>query len=503
MRGAAGIYASLTMLGDILLPLRIVGLDMPELSLRAPVMGFATMVARTFGTPDCVQRRGANRSLLPVLGGLLLLAMESFFQTSPANAVPSFAIQTGQPCAICHVGAFGPQLKPYGRDFKLRGYVASDGQDKSLPLAATALTSFTRTAVPQPGGAAPGFLPNDNFALDELAIYYGGRITPQVGAFIEATYDGVTRKTALGNVDIRHAREVELWGKDAIAGVTLNNSPTVQDLWSSTPAWGFPFSGSALARKPIASTLIDGGLGQRVVGTSAYVLWNDLLYMEAGGYQGLSADLLTATGAGPVAGSDRTRGAIPYWRLALMWEWEKHLVHVGTFGLAGNIIPGGNQTFGLVDRVTDVAFDASYQYISERKKSTSDMLSVNASYIRETGRMEASQALTGALLHRSLDTMRFDISYSFAATITGSFQYFRTTGTTDVNYWSTPNGNPKSDGMIFELAYVPWGKPDSPIPGLNAKLAVQYVDYLSFDGSRTNASRNNSLYLYLKTGLKL
>ena len=48
--------------------------------------------------------------------------------SAPALAVPAFAKQTGQPCAACHVGAFGPQLKPYGRDFKLHGYVASDGR---------------------------------------------------------------------------------------------------------------------------------------------------------------------------------------------------------------------------------------------------------------------------------------------------------------------------------------------------------------------------------------
>jgi len=45
----------------------------------------------------------------------------------PADAVPAFAEQTGQPCAACHVGAFGPQLKPYGRDFKLHGYTATSG----------------------------------------------------------------------------------------------------------------------------------------------------------------------------------------------------------------------------------------------------------------------------------------------------------------------------------------------------------------------------------------
>jgi hypothetical protein len=83
-----------------------------------------------------------------------------------------------------------------------------------------------------------------------------------------------------------------------------------------------------------------------------------------------------------------------------------------------------------------------------------------------------------------------------------SVQYFRTTGTTDVNYWSTPNGSPNSDGMILELAYVPWGKPDSPFPNLNLRLAVQYVSYFRFDGSSTNARDNNNLFFSLWTAVK-
>ena len=94
--------------------------------------------------------------------------------TTPAFAVPSFAIQTGQPCAACHIGAFGPQLTPYGRDFKLHGYIANDGKDHGLPLALTTQTSFTHTLQPQPGGAAPGFRDNDNFAVDQLSLYYAG-----------------------------------------------------------------------------------------------------------------------------------------------------------------------------------------------------------------------------------------------------------------------------------------------------------------------------------------
>ena len=45
-----------------------------------------------------------------------------------AQAVPSFVEQTGQPCTMCHVGAFGPQLTPFGRAFKIGGYTQGGGE---------------------------------------------------------------------------------------------------------------------------------------------------------------------------------------------------------------------------------------------------------------------------------------------------------------------------------------------------------------------------------------
>lgn len=135
--------------------------------------------------------------------GFSVLLLSVTLGSGPARAVPSFAIQTGQPCAACHVGAFGPQLKPYGRDFKLHGYVASDGKDHGLPLSFTTQTTFTHTKAAQPDGAAPGFRPNNNVAVDEVALYYAGRIAPQLGAFIELSFDGVAQQAHIGAVDIR------------------------------------------------------------------------------------------------------------------------------------------------------------------------------------------------------------------------------------------------------------------------------------------------------------
>ena len=61
-----------------------------------------------------------------------------------------------------------------------------------------------------------------------------------------------------------------------IFGLTLNNNPTVSDLWNSTPAWGYPYTSSPLAPTPAAATLIDGGLAQQVAGLGAYAFWQKI-----------------------------------------------------------------------------------------------------------------------------------------------------------------------------------------------------------------------------------
>lgn len=53
--------------------------------------------------------------LLVVFVTFLLLSLD-------ANALPSFARQTGMACSSCHVQSFGPNLTSVGRNFKLNGY---------------------------------------------------------------------------------------------------------------------------------------------------------------------------------------------------------------------------------------------------------------------------------------------------------------------------------------------------------------------------------------------
>src|SRR6202023_3557132 len=106
--------------------------------------------------------KGAIAGFAAVGAAIFLTAMVMIGLTLPAAALPAFARQTGQPCGKCHTDF--PSLTPFGRRFKLGGYTLGGG-DSSVPVAVMLQPSFTRTELGQPGGAAPHFGPNNNFAM--------------------------------------------------------------------------------------------------------------------------------------------------------------------------------------------------------------------------------------------------------------------------------------------------------------------------------------------------
>ena len=52
----------------------------------------------------------------------------------------------------------------------------------------------------------------------------------------QGTYDGLSNKFLLDMTDIRYANTFKVGGKPLICGLTVNNSPTIEDVWNSTPA---------------------------------------------------------------------------------------------------------------------------------------------------------------------------------------------------------------------------------------------------------------------------
>ena len=96
--------------------------------------------------------RESNIPALLVFGVVGLMGAVTLglaFAPHSAEAIPSFARQTGQPCATCHT-AF-PELTPFGRRFKLGGYTMGGGMsiEEAPPIAAMLLPTFTKTKVQQ------------------------------------------------------------------------------------------------------------------------------------------------------------------------------------------------------------------------------------------------------------------------------------------------------------------------------------------------------------------
>ena len=420
-----------------------------------------------------------------------------------ARALPSFARQTGQECAACHV-AF-PELTAFGRQFKLNGYTMTGGESSLPPLAFMLQPAFTHTEAGQSGGAAPHFGPNNNLALQQASLFYGGAVTSNIGAFAQATYDGASRRFGWDNTDLRFALpgSGNAAGWDTIFGVSVNNNPTVQDVWNTTPAWRFPFASSSLAPTPAASPLIEGGLAQKSLGATAYTFWHDLLYAEVGGYRTLSTRTLQTLGA-DTTGASSIDTVAPYWRLALEPHWNQHSLEIGTFGLSAPLFPQRIRGSGT-DRLTDYGVDVQYQFVGSR-----DQISLQASWIYESQDWRASHNLgLTANEHDWLRTFNLKASYFYDHTYGINLAYFDTSGSGDpVLYSPAPitgsaNGRPDSRGWIAEIDYLPFmhGGP-SVWPWLNARFALQYVKYdkfnggtSNFDGSGRKASDNNTLLL--------
>ena len=226
--------------------------------------------------------KGINRKRCgrwPAFGSLLMLqaaALLVLLVAVPrrAEAVPSFARQTGLACSSCHINP--PELTPLGRRFKLNGYtmtgikVISAPPGKStpglqllsyLPLSAWLEMSTTGLNKPVPGSA------NWDYSLpQDVSLFLAGAFATHAGAFIQATYDVQDDHFSWDNTDVRYAKNTLLGSKPFVYGVDFNNNPTVEDLWNDTPAWGYPWVESGSAPSPSAATVVDGTLAMDVAG---------------------------------------------------------------------------------------------------------------------------------------------------------------------------------------------------------------------------------------------
>jgi hypothetical protein len=424
--------------------------------------------------------------------GLAALAIVGL--TRPAQALPSFARQTGQPCGTCHTDF--PGLTPYGRRFKLLGYTVgggkyrttpfgssprsagsssaytsdpalanlsayaksidpksadaadpSQGQEKGWvpPVSMMAIAGFTQTQSPLSPPTDP-YSANDNTVLSPVSFFWGGAVTNNIGAFAQVTWnappaggfpDPFGHTWTWDNTDIRFADTTKILGLDVIYGITANNNPTVQDVWNTTPAWAFPYAASTLAPTPASKTLIEGAFAAHVGSVGAYAFVQDLLYLETSFYRTLDFRTQNSLGVDPFSAPGLLDGAAPYWRIALEPHWGNNWFMLGAFGMHAEVLPWVDSSFLLGTTATlpnsDKFTDLGFdsQY---QYQGDNFWLTLRGTYIREFQKLDQSFAI-GASSNPTdeLDTLRLLASFAYGNDnrIVFTGQYFDVWGTSD------------------------------------------------------------------------
>jgi len=423
-----------------------------------------------------------------------------------AQALPAFARQTGMACAACHVSF--PELTPFGRLFKLSGYTLGTAQ--KIPFAAMLIGSNTQIA--NTGGQNGNFPRNNEPVLEGGSVFLAGKINDHIGMFSQWTENNLTATSApdgstsyrasfaIDNNDWRIADHISKQDLDLIYGLTLNNNPTVQDVWNSTPAFAYPFQSSSLAGSwgyTPPAPLISGGLAHQVAGVSAYGFLNKHWYLELGSYQ--AAEGTFSILSHEVAYTNRLQGNNPYWRLAYSTDWGVNSLSFGTFGLAAKVYSDPNNPGSPTNRYLDQGVDLQYQYLSDPNIFTTQLY-----YITEHSYWDSSLVNSGTVQNAgdTLNSFQAKASYWYQRTYGLTLSYFNITGSSDLGlYQSDPTvpqysatGSPNTNGFIAELNYM-----IQP----NWRVGLQYIDYRRFmgastnyDGNGRNAKDNNTTYLY-------
>ncbi|HYX07598.1 MAG TPA: hypothetical protein VE912_12780 [Bacteroidales bacterium] len=409
------------------------------------------------------------------------------FLNNTARAVPGFARQTGMSCMACH--SVFPELTSFGRQFKLDGYTLTGMKTiesrsdsgkitmlkmlTTMPFSVMIQTSATHISKDLEGTQ------NNSVALpQQLSMFFAGEVTPHIGTFMQVTYDG--EGFGMDNADIRYANRTNIGETGLAYGINLNNNPTVQDLWNSTPAWGFPFASPDAAPGPAKSTFIQNQ-GSQVAGLGIYTLINNFLYAEATVYR------TAQIGADNPADSSNSmviKGISPYWRLALQHQWASNYIELGTFGMTANTYLSGIS--GNRSDFTDVGFDLQYEH-----QLTIGLFSIHSAFINEAENRDSP--LSGEKTTLNFNSFNINGNLYLKNGVGATMGYFATSGTADPLTVASLNNKPNSSGFIFQLQYLPW---------YNTKFALQYTLYNKFDGGTNNydgsgrsMTDNNMLYL--------
>jgi hypothetical protein len=458
---------------------------------------------------------------------LLLLALAS----ASSQAIPVFARQVEQNCVSCHVGGQYPELTAYGRYFKLSGFtqgvtqITKDGVGIPVAMSIQAgMNTMQNNGNQIPGAAAPIGSPidarNGDFAPDQVSIYTGGRIADNFGAFFQYTgaFDqgnGVAATVAADNMDFRYADHIASADHDVLWGVSLNNNPTLTDVFNSVPAWNYPYQASAsgTGTGPPVQTALEAQFGGGTArGVNLYGYFDKKYYVELGFYDKNPdtgpTSILTGSSVGN--GSVDLIGSNLYYRLAYTYDWGPNSLMVGALGMNAKI--GDGTGSGLSTEYADTGFDAQYQYISDP-----DVISAQFRYLQE--KISDPNNLAYANTSNTLNSLYAKAMYVYKAKYGVGLAYQSIDGSADATAYPgtagdvsatfddagnvlSSNANMISAGNSPDTAvWIPsifW----QPLQNLRVTLyQTLFTKFMgttdNYDGFGRKASDNNTTYLYL------
>lgn len=448
-------------------------------------------------------QRSYKRLRVSILGTRILLCLLLCLQPR-AYGLPSFARQTGQKCAACHVGGSWPMLTPWGRFFKLFGYTAGKSIIDSegpfhTPIGLFGQAGLTWAAQPNNANGQSVVAHNGIPEAYQFTGEVATKITNFMGVFYEYqlgnTFTGW--KGTSGPADLRAVHVFYPGGNELLVGIDSNNSPTVQDVWNTVPDWTFPFYSSPQALSAPASPLI-GNLGAQSGSIGAYVLWNRQIYVEASFYRVATGFFRWMSGgtAFPGGGKNYLDGYNPYWRAYWTRTHGSQTVMVGTLGMRSRLFPDSSHPSGPVDLLTDYGFDSQYEYLANVHKFV-----LRGSYIYEHQLWDASFLLGSSGTPKgNLKSLNLSGTYAYNNTWTFHVGYVLTDGNNDSARYAitSPSGDlitssPNTTGYNLEV--------DRQLTQ-NIQIMAQYRGFTRFNGLRRNidglgrsASDNNTLWL--------
>ncbi len=418
-----------------------------------------------------------------------------------ANAVPSFARQTGLACAACHVGGFGPQLTDFGIHFKLTGYTFSKDNEFRIPVAGMVIASTTDTSKPAVGTDAES--KNKKLSIDQASIFFAGKLSQHAGIFSQVTYDGVAKTTSIDQSEIRYAHSFMANGHSIIAGTTVNNNPGMTDPYNALPVWGYPFISSAIAATPSEGTLLDGLLSLRVLGATGYAQIDGKWFGEIGTYSSMSQSSQSKMGLGSDGDPGLVHGSI-YGRIARHENFGDHSFSGGLTYFAADLQPDRSSPAKIGYK--DIAADLHHQW----RISENQTFSILANLIYEHRDMSAMLA-SGNAQKSGLNYLEhnFSGSYYWNQAYGLTMQRFGLSGTSDTVVYSSgfAGASPNFSGTRIQFDWTPFGKQQlKNYVDPQIRLGLQYTMYDKFDGGKTNydgsgrnAGNNNNLMLFAWT----